>query len=76
MWEATARLKNDIKPDSVEIVSNSIFVSDLQRRVLIWLVQHRVTDDKEVELRAHEAAEGVLRRADDRLATKSPVKNF
>src|SRR5262249_18723685 len=33
------------------------------------LAQHGVTDDKEVELRAHEAAEGVLGSADDRLAT-------
>jgi hypothetical protein len=46
-----------------------VFVRDLQRRVLILAAQHRVTDNKEVKFRTHEAAKCVLGRADNRLAT-------
>ena len=36
--------------------------------ILVLLSQDGVADDEQVELGAHEAAEGVLRRAHDRLA--------
>src|ERR1700730_13438880 len=40
----------------------------LEAGILIGLLQHAVTNDKHVELVAHEAAEGVFRRAYDRFA--------
>ena len=40
----------------------------LERRVLLRLAQEAVADGEAVEVRAHEAAEGVRRRTDDGLA--------
>src|SRR4051812_45380959 len=45
-----------------------VFVVLLQRRVLSFLPQKAVADRERLDLRAHEAAERVLGRADDRLA--------
>src|SRR5258708_23130847 len=42
-------------------------VVDGERRVLFFLSQEAVADRERVDLRAHEAAEGILGRADDRL---------
>ena len=45
-----------------------VLVVALERRVLLALDQVQVADRERVELGAHEAAEGVLRRMDDGLA--------
>src|SRR5436190_18620270 len=45
-----------------------VLVVDREGAVLVLLAQEAVADDQGVHLRAHEAAERVLRRADDRLS--------
>src|SRR5262245_49564315 len=43
-------------------------VVDLEGWILLGLAQHAIADDEKLDLVAHEAAEGVLGCADDRLA--------
>src|SRR6187399_2619850 len=45
-----------------------VLVVELERGVLVFLAQEAVADHQNLDLAAHEAAEGILRRADDRLA--------
>ena len=45
-----------------------VLVVELQRRVLLLLLQHAVADDEGFDIAAHEAAEGVFRGAHDGLA--------
>ena len=45
-----------------------VLVILLQRRILRRLLQHAIADHQRLDLRAHEAAEGVFWGADDRFA--------
>ncbi len=45
-----------------------VLVVNLECRVLLVLAQHTIADDEQLDVVAHEAVEGVFRRAHDRLA--------
>src|SRR5690606_20426593 len=61
-----ARVRGARRP-TTSIQLEVLFVVELQGRVLFVLLQDAIPDDEQVHLRAHEAAEGVFRRVDDRL---------
>ena len=58
----------DDRPHRRLIELEGVLVVELQRRVLVFLPEEAVADHQHLDLAAHEAAEGVLGRADDRLA--------
>src|SRR5215510_12979769 len=66
-WLYPGRL-GSLTVDDTLVRLELVLVVDLERRVLLGLAQHAVADDEQLDLVAHEAAEGVLGRADDRLA--------
>src|SRR5215468_1733083 len=55
-------------PTDCSIRLELVLVVDLERRVLLGLAQHAIADDEKLDLVAHETAESILGRADDRLA--------
>src|SRR5260370_7290526 len=66
---ALARLRGyRSRPLDSSIGLEIVLVIDAQRGVLMFLAGDAVAGDKEVDVGAHEAAEGVLRGADNRLA--------
>lgn len=55
-------------PPSIRLERQTVI--HLQRRILLVLLQHAVADHEQIECVAHEAAEGVFGRADDRFAAE------
>src|SRR5689334_11489764 len=57
------------RPGSVSSIRfECLAVVQLQRGILLRFLQHAIADHEHIELVAHEAAEGIFRRAHDRLA--------
>src|SRR5262245_25772705 len=66
-WLYPGRL-GSLTVDDTLVRLELVLVVDLELRILLRLAQHAVADDEKLDLVAHEAAEGVLGRAHDRLA--------
>src|SRR5712691_7328810 len=58
--------RRDVHADSIRC--EGVLVVDTQRGKLLVLAKYTVSDGEHVELRPHEASEGIFRRANDRFA--------